>query len=199
MTDIRAFIAVDLSAQARTILADLQDDLKAVVPRHTVRWTTPHNIHLTLHFLGTRSPQEIKKVSAVIDEATSNQPGFSLTLARLGCFPNLARPRILWVGILGDTNALTRLQGDLAERLRGAIDFTPDSRSYSPHLTIGRVKNGIPSRHVKQLSQIIQAEQPRVGHLITLDVTEISLMESNLKPSGAVYTQLTRSQLRSRL
>jgi 2'-5' RNA ligase len=196
MTNIRAFIAIDLSAQARTQLAQLQDDLKAVVPRHTVRWTAPDNIHLTLHFLGNLSPQEIKNVSAVIDEAASNQPGFSLTLARLGCFPNSSRPRILWVGILGDTNALTTLQGDLGERLRGAIDFTPDSRSYSPHLTIGRVRNGVPSRRVKQLSQIIQTEQPQVGHLTTLDVTEISLMESNLKPSGVVYTQLKRSQLR---
>ena len=93
--------------------------------------------------------------------------------------------------------ALTSLQSDIGARLSNAIDFKPDSRPYAPHLTIGRVKNRVPSRHLKQLSQGIQAAQPQIGQLARLEVTEIALMKSELSPTGAVYTQVKKSQLKN--
>jgi len=197
MTTIRTFIAIELSSEAHHALADLQNRLKTVVPPKAVRWTAPQNIHLTLHFLGDITVDDAEKASQAIDVTTLAYNPFLLTLEKLGCFPNIRRPRIVWVGVLGDITVLTSLHHDLGDRLKTAINFAPEARPYSPHLTIGRVSKGIPSRHLAQLSQVLQQEQPKVGSLAEMRVTTISLMKSELKPAGAVYTQISRGGLRN--
>jgi 2'-5' RNA ligase len=195
MTTVRTFIAIELPTKARVALADLQSKLKAVVPPKTVRWTTPQNIHLTLHFLGDVDRAKIDAISNTLAATTSDHLSFSLEIGGLGCFPNTRRPRVLWVGLSGDSVALSDLQRHIGQALQTAVNFAPDGRPYAPHLTIGRVKGGIPSRHLKQLSQVIQKAQAEVDRLGTLDVAEVSLVRSELKPTGAVYTQLARGEL----
>ena len=195
MTTVRTFIAIELSTEVRAALADLQSKLKAVVPPNTVRWTAPQNIHLTLHFLGDVDRADIDTISTALAATTSGHQPFSLAIGRLGCFPNTRRPRILWVGILGNSVALSDLQHHMGEALQVAVDFSPERRPYAPHLTIGRVKGGLPSRHLKQLSQVIQEAQAGVSRLAVLEVAEVSLVRSELKPTGAVYTQLARGEL----
>ena len=197
MTTTRTFIAIDLSSEVRDALADLQNRLKTIVPPKTVRWTAPQNIHLTLHFLGDTAIGDVEKVSEAINATTLTYKPFSLTLGKLGCFPNTRRPRIVWVGILGDIASLTALHHNLGDKIRAAINFAPETRPYSPHLTIGRVRKGIPSRHMTQLSQVLQQEQPKVGPLADMWVTEISLMKSELKAAGTVYTQISRGELKN--
>ena len=197
MTTIRTFIAIELPNEARNALTDLQNRLKAIVPPKTVRWTAPQNIHLTLHFLGDIAVSNIELVSEAIDATTLTHKPFSLILETLGCFPNIRRPRIVWIGASGDKASLTSLHHDLGEKIRTAINFGPEARPYSPHLTIGRVIKGIPSRHMAQLSQVLQQEQPKVGSLADIRVRKISLMKSELKPAGAVYTQISRGELKN--
>lgn len=191
MKTVRSFIAIELSDEARSVLVDLQNRLKAVVPPKAVRWTAPRNIHLTLHFLGDVAVSEVEKVTEAVNAAASNCQSFMLTVAGLGCFPNSRRPRIIWAGVAGDTATLVRLQRDLGEKLK-VIDFSPEARPFSAHLTIGRVRNGIPRRHLTQLAEALEQEQLSVGELVTLEVTEISLIKSELKPGGSVYTPLAR-------
>lgn len=197
MTTIRTFIAIELSSEARHALADLQNRLKTVVPPKTVRWTASQNIHLTLHFLGDITLDHAEKVSEAIDVTTLTYKPFPLTLGKLGCFPNTRRPRIVWVGVLGDLSLLRALHRDLGGKLKAAINFALDARPYSPHLTIGRVRKGIPSRHMAQLSQVLQQEQPKIGQLAEMNVTAVSLMKSELKPVGAVYTQIGGGELKN--
>lgn len=193
-TTVRTFIAIELSPDARAALTALQNRLKAMVPPHTVRWTNPANIHLTLHFLGDVAAGDVNKVAAALQAAAAEAAAFSLTLAGLGCFPNTRRPRIVWVGVQGDTGLLVDVHKDLGRRLR-VINFTPEARPYAPHLTIGRVKKGIRSHQLAQLGEILAREQPGVGRLATLAVQEICLIKSDLKPSGPVYTPLATSRL----
>lgn len=194
MTTLRTFIAIELSDQAQAVLADLQNRLKTIVPPHTVRWTAPASIHLTLHFLGDISPEDVAKVTDVLQAAAATCSTFNLNLGGLGCFPNTRRPRIIWAGVLGQTDVLVKLQRDLGEKLK-VIGYTAEARPYSPHLTLGRVKEGIPQRHITQLGQVLEQAQGQVGPLADLHVTEISLMRSELKPAGAVYTQMTSAML----
>jgi 2'-5' RNA ligase len=196
MTTIRSFIAIELSAKARMALDDLQNRLKTIVPPNSMRWTAPHNVHLTLHFLGDVASDDIERITTGLSAITSRYSPFSVTLSHLGCFPNTRRPRIVWVGLSGDTDSLVALHHDLGPRLKAAIGFRPDSRPYSPHLTIGRVKKGIPARHLSQLGQVFKQEQLNVGQLTTLKVTEISLIKSELRPTGAIYTKLSRAELK---
>lgn len=192
---IRAFIAIELSQEARAALADLQNRLKSSVPAQTVRWTASENIHLTLHFLGNVAGGDIEKITQTIHLAALACPPLSLTMGNLGCFPNTRRPRIIWTGISGETPQLVKLHRELGDRLKGIGGFTPETRPYSPHLTIGRVKDDLLPRQLAQLGEVIERKQGQLGELATLRVTEISLMRSDLKPAGPVYTQLAYAPL----
>ena len=195
MTTIRSFIAIELSDQARAGLTDLQNQLKTIVPPNTVRWTAPQNVHLTLHFLGNVTASDIDEVAHALQTVTSHAPPFALRLEGLGCFPNTRRPRIVWVGVSGETETLDRLYHDLGKKLKQGIGFEPDKRPYSPHLTIGRVKKGVPPRRLSQLGQAIEQEQTNVGQLAALEVAEIGLIKSELTPTGSIYTSLARGLL----
>ena len=196
MTTIRTFIAIELPDEARRVVTQLQNRLKGLAPPHTVRWTASQNIHLTLHFLGDIQTDQIDKVNAALQASALTARPFSLTLSELGCFPNLHRPRILWIGVHGDTKPLIGLHHHLGAALKSAINFTPESRPYAPHLTIGRVKSGVPARHVQQLSQTLETEQA-VGRLVKFEVDHISLIKSELKPTGSIYTPLAHIPLNS--
>jgi 2'-5' RNA ligase len=191
---IRAFIAIELSDEARSALFDLQNRLKAILPPKTVRWTAPQNIHLTLHFLGEVPVEQIELIGQVVKSVTQDGQPFTLKLTGMGCFPNTRRPRILWAGVSGQTKPLLAMHQALGERLKTAIDFEPDQRPYAPHLTIGRVKNGIPRRHLTQLGEALEQERPVVGEVAVLPVAGVSLIKSELKPAGAVYTPLAHGQ-----
>ena len=193
MSTIRTFIAIELTDEAHIALTDLQYRLKAITPPKTVRWTAPENIHLTLHFLGDVAGKDIGRVKAALETAALACRPFTLTLTGLGCFPNLRRPRIVWAGIAGETGRLGELHRDLGEKLK-VIDFQPETRPYSPHLTIGRVKK-VPPRHLSQLSAVLEKEQPKVETLATWPVQAVSLFSSDLKPAGPVYTRLARAEL----
>ena len=195
MATIRAFIAIELSSAVRQAVRDFQNRLKTLTPPRSVRWTVPENIHLTLHFLGDIDETQVKPVAAEIGATAGQHPSFELLLGGLGCFPNVRRPRVLWIGLLERNQVLTDLQLELGESLRRAVGFTPDARPYAPHLTLGRVKKGISARHLKQLSQVIQNEQQRSGQLIRLETTEVALIKSDLRPDGPVYTRLAAEQL----
>ena len=193
MKTVRTFIAIELLDQARSALIEVQNRLKALVPPKSVRWTAPQNIHLTLHFLGDINAADVEKAAEVVKVAASNYQPFTLTLTGLGCFPNTRRPRIVWVGVGGETRLLAALYQELGERLK-VINFTPETRPYSAHLTIGRV-NKIPPRHLPQLGAVLEQEKQAIGELAQLAVTEIKLIKSDLQPAGPVYTPLARGIL----
>lgn len=199
MTTIRSFIAIELTADAAASLTTLQRRLKTIVPPNTVRWTAVENIHLTLHFLGDTATANIEQIKQAMQSAATACPPLSLALAGLGCFPNTRRPNIVWVGVQGDLPPLVNLQRNLGEQLQRAIGFKPESRPYSPHLTIGRVKKDLPARLLGQLGQELERERGEIGQLVTFDVSQISLIKSDLKPAGPVYTPLAHAQLMTRI
>jgi 2'-5' RNA ligase len=195
MTTIRTFIAIELTEAARIALSALQSRLKPLMPRHAVRWTATQNIHLTLHFLGEVEETAIAKIHEAMAGSSAEYAPFSLSLMGLGCFPNTRRPRIVWVDLSGDTEPLVELQRHLGQMLNQATGFSPESRPYAPHLTIGRVKKGLPQRQLTPVGRVIEQEQTNVGQLATLKVTEIALIKSELTPTGPVYTPLAQVRL----
>jgi 2'-5' RNA ligase len=196
-TTIRAFIAIELSGEEHRVLSELQHRLKATTPPRAVRWTAPENIHLTLHFLGDVAAGDVRKIGQTLSAAAAVYPPFSLSLGGLGCFPTMRRPRIVWLGVGGDVSILQELQQRLGQKLGEAINFRPDARPYSPHLTLGRVKDGLPQQELAQLGQALE-QMEVTERLATLPVTEISLIKSELKSGGPVYTKLSGALLTSR-
>ncbi len=137
---IRAFIAVTLPESLTGLVSEVQQTLKAQGLR--IAWVPPGNVHLTLKFLGDIEPADIDPIAAVMSECTQRIVPLTLSARGLGVFPDLRRPRVVWLGITGDMPQLIAFQKDLDARLVaiGKGRFKPEERPFKGHLTLGRIK-----------------------------------------------------------
>ena len=154
----------------------------------------PSGIHLTLKFLGNIQPTFTGQVfDAMTQACQSNQTGsndsavFELSLSQLGVFPNARRPRVLWAGIQGDLAILARLQA-WVEAAAGRIGFAPEQRPFRPHLTLGRVREGVPPPARLQIGRVVS--EAKLEPSPTWLVDSVHLIQSDRRPDGATYTSL---------
>lgn len=188
----RLFIAIELPEDVLTALDMVQARLKQQAPPHTVRWVGTNGIHLTLKFLGDVIVSEHEALQHALALAAQGIPNFSLAAGELGCFPNVSRPRVIWVGVHGDLPMLMRLH-DRVESQVAPLGYPTEKRAFSPHLTLGRVRQDASRRHVEEIGTLIARSSYAVRH--PWPVNAVSLIRSELKPSGAVYTELFRAAL----
>ncbi len=190
----RLFWAIPLPAAIRADIAHLQEELARQVPDRSVRWVRPEGIHLTLTFLGAWPKKEIPALARDVRDALEGIPPFFLEIDSAGTFPNLRRPRVLWLGISGNRRALERVQQAVA-RAMATHGWTPEKRPFSPHLTIGRVREGMPAPTLEQIGDIMR--RLKVDPFGRHQVQEVILYRSVLKRSGAEYTPVARVRLNS--
>jgi 2'-5' RNA ligase len=186
MDKIRAFIAIELPPHVKTVLRKLQIDLGAAKD-HSVKWVYPDSIHLTLKFLGNVDIETMPQIANAMEKSIEDVKPFSLTLSELGAFPNARSPRVVWADLKGDIKILSGLQKHLEQSL-AAIGFPPENKPFSPHLTLGRVRNGIRPNQRHALAE--RLSNAKLKTRPELYVASIALMKSELTPQGAVYTQL---------
>lgn len=191
-TLIRSFIAIELPAEVSATLEEIQKMLKS--PQHNfVKWVPPANIHITLKFLGNISSEKIAGITNAMEQTSQTISPFQLELGEIGAFPNLKQPRVLWIGVKGETDKLQAMQANLEENL-ARLGFTRESRSFTPHLTLARLREGISSAERRSFGDSIAGKSIKVE--CQFAATKISLMKSQLLPSGAVYTRLTEVKLK---
>jgi len=184
---IRSFIAIDLPDATRQGLAAVQEQLRQ--SRAGVRWVKPSSIHLTLKFLGNIHPAQVEDIAPVVAQEVRDQPPITLGAAGLGAFPSRRKPRVIWIGMEGEVQRLTRIQARVENALE-PLGFVRDKRPFRPHLTIGRVKD-----HRKLQALIDAMAELKIPEFDSFDVTEIILYKSDLRPTGAIYTKLHRMSL----
>lgn len=192
MATLRTFIAIELDQELQQRLADLQSRLRREVPPQAVRWVRSEAIHLTLKFLGDTDEGQVEEVKEALARAAQAVSPFQFTVGGVGCFPNTRRPRVVWVGLHEPTGALRRLR-DAVEAQVAPLGFPTERRPFSPHLTLGRVHRHASSSDVRALGEIIAASA--VGDIDEMQVGEVCYIKSDLRPSGAVYTALSRAPL----
>ena len=200
---IRAFLAVELSQSLRTDLATVQQELKRSLEEKMqggtrISWAQPASIHLTLKFLGDMDEQVIDPLRAALEEAIGSQVAVTVPLERLGAFPFPQAPRVLWVGPLEkwekgtDAKRVAEIH-DAIEQVCEGLHFLRETRPFSPHLTLARIKMG--ERHVgAALAKSGILDLPvSVG---SFAIESVVLMQSELQPTGSVYTKLWDVRLR---
>ena len=192
MKQVRTFIAIELDETINAALTDLQEQLKAKVPRGSVRWVKPGGIHLTLKFLGDVPVNRIKEIEQALTQACVEFPAFSFSVGELGCFPNPRRPRVVWVGVQEKSGTLTGLQKAIEDGME-KLGFAPEGRRFHAHLTLGRTQQRASSDDVRRLGQLVS--ETDVGLLGQMEARSVSLIKSDLRPTGAVYTQLAAARL----
>jgi RNA 2',3'-cyclic 3'-phosphodiesterase len=193
---LRVFAAFELPAEWQTGLEEVIRRLKAALPRGGVRWVRAEGIHLTLKFFGEVGVSQVPALQVALTQATHGLPPVALEADRLGVFPNPLRPRVVWMGVAGEVEKLGRLQKAIEAGLT-PLGFPPEARGFTPHLTLGRVTESLQSRDRQTLTETL----PRLslGPFPSWTATNLSLVRSELRPSGAVYTRLAEIPLGSRI
>jgi len=191
MSVIRAFIAIDLSLDIQHCLDDLLQNYKSQLVNIPIRWVAATNIHLTLKFLGDVSLSNLHILTDMMQTEISTHHQFDISVGGSGAFPNTRQPRVIWVGVEAPPE-LTAIQNGI-ETTTARLGYTHEERTFSPHLTLGRVSRNATSQDVKSISKALEAT--RVGFLGATCVEKVHLYRSDLQPTGAVYTQIFSSSL----
>jgi 2'-5' RNA ligase len=187
---MRCFVAIELPDEVRAAVVGAQQALRAAAPRTDVRWAAPNQLHLTLKFLGAVADDRVPAVSAALDGVARDTAPVPLSAAGLGAFPNPRRARVLWSGIGTGTEALAALAAAI-DRALAALGFPAETRPFSAHLTLGRVRT---PRGAERLADAVAgAGASSYG---SWTATELVLYESRLRPTGAVHTPVSRHPLR---
>jgi 2'-5' RNA ligase len=192
---VRAFIAIELSESIRTSIRHFQQQLQSTLSHAPIRWVPVQNIHLTLKFLGDIHTEKIQPLIQVLQQVTVRFPVFDFEVGELGCFPSCKRPRVLWLGVQQADSLLIKLQNRIDEKL-SLMDFEPERRSFHPHLTLGRIKKSVRPDQLKSLAHQLENTERYAGSVGS--VVQVHLIQSNLLPSGAEYTQLGSAPLGSK-
>jgi 2'-5' RNA ligase len=191
MSLLRAFIAVEIPAEIHQAIEKKTAPIRAAVDDSLVRWVPSQNIHLTLKFLGETSPTNLEMLEQMLCAEVSQHRSFELSFGGLGAFPNPKRPRVLWIGIQAPAG-LEALQHGI-EAATATLGYPDEERPFSPHLTIGRVKQNAGSAAILKIRAALQ--ETKIGSLGTIRVNAVHLFKSDLKPTGAVYTRLFSASL----
>jgi 2'-5' RNA ligase len=185
---VRTFIAVELSPQARACLAQAIQSMKEQGVQG-VRWVRPEGLHLTLKFLGGIAPPMVEKVTQGLKEACQGVKPFDLALSHTGAFPNAERPRVLWIGLSGGLGPLMDIQSRIEDQMQ-RLGFPTETRSFSPHVTLGRVRDNAGSPGRLRIGEAFK--EVKVEDVPPWGIETVDLMKSTLMPSGAVYTTLAK-------
>ncbi len=190
MARLRTFIAVDLGKAIRDRAVALQGTLARSGTE--VKWVEPENLHVTLLFLGEVDDRMVPQVCKVVAESVADLAPFPTVIERVGCFPNLRRPRIVWIGVGQGTQELCALHDRIEEPLLDLGCYRREERAYTPHVTLGRVKSDRPTE--KLTAALTQQAGWQGGETV---VEEVLILSSELTPQGPRYTVLSRARLGS--
>ena len=156
-----------------------------------VKWVSGENIHITLKFLGDVDGGRIEEIRERAEGTARRAEPFELEIDRLGGFPHLGFPKVIWLGSNSPPESIFKLHRDLEESLFG-LGFEKEDRDYVPHVTLGRTKDD-DDRKIEQLGQ--KLEEMNFDQSWTVPIEELTLMQSELRSDGPVYTPLFRVEL----
>jgi 2'-5' RNA ligase len=187
---MRCFIAIDIDEEIRNALGDLQQKLRnsVDVKRSDLKWVDPENMHLTLKFLGEIKDEKVAEVCNIVKAVASRHKSFELDIESVGHFGGRS-PKVLWVGTGKGGENLLKLQEDIEESLASA-GWPKEAREFAGHLTLCRIRHPAVGMKLAQVS-----EDYKDFKLGTISAGSVSVYQSELKPSGPVYTVLGNYKL----
>jgi 2'-5' RNA ligase len=188
MKPTRTFIAIDPGKAIRDRLVALQENLAKTGA--DVKWVEADNLHLTLLFLGEVGQRELMPICRAVAAAAQTHAPFAMSIEHTGAFPNVRRPRTLWVGVGTGAAEVCTLHDALEEPLLDLGCYRREERNYTPHLTLGRVRGDHAAAELTKA--LTKYAAWTAGETV---MSEVHVMSSELKPSGPIYTVLSRAKL----
>jgi 2'-5' RNA ligase len=178
---MRLFIACPLPEPVREGLGKIISDLRQEGDQ--IKWVATNNIHLTMRFLGNTDETIVPAIKNRMHGLFSGFEPVESTINRIGAFPNLRRPRVIWAGLAHNTEPLSALAANIELAMQD-LGFEAESKGFRAHLTLGRLKHGRGSESlIARLSEFELVPLPvRFDRLV--------LFKSTLTPRGPIYQPL---------
>lgn len=187
--DMRTFIAIEIPDEIKQRMADVQRLIRNA-GGVDASWPRPEGMHLTLKFLGEVPEAQIPDIKEALTAAAQGMSGFRLELGDAGAFPNARNARVIWIGVSGDLDDLNRLQAGVEDAM-ARLGMERENRAFTPHLTLGRIK------YIRSKESWLGAlERVKDVKLPGFEVKAVSLMKSELKRTGAEYTEIAKVELK---
>ena len=179
---MRLFIAIDLPPEVTSRLDALTARLR---PLARIAWSPVANLHITTKFIGQWPEERLPQLTAALAGLCSRPP-IPIRIGGLGFFPNRKSPRVFWAGVEAPPE-LAALAGDTDKAL-AKLGVEPESRAYSPHLTLARMKDASPALTLGLLAEVERLGSPDFG---SFAAGRFFLYLSKPGRSGSVYTKLS--------
>jgi 2'-5' RNA ligase len=185
---MRLFTAIDIPAD---VLLRLERLVSLLRPEALIKWSPLDNFHITTKFIGEWQEGRIEELhEALLDAAP--RPPFEVELRSLGWFPNERSPRVLWAGVYGG-DGLKELARDTEEALV-KLGIDRETREFSPHLTLARIKNPVPLRALRQ--RVAELHNTIIGKF---QVSRFALFRSDPGSNSSIYRKLREYKFESAL
>jgi len=181
---MRTFIAVEVPEDIQKIVGEYIDIIAGLVP--DVKWVPEKNLHFTIKFLGEINDDVFPRVKECVEQVAKDYSSFTMGISGVGFFPTEDHPKVVWIGADGGVDHLLFLFQDM-ERCLEHIGFDRESKTFSPHLTIGRAK--------KFRKVTIPAGLPDFETAM-FNVGSVAIMKSTLTPDGPIYEKLFECRLK---
>ncbi len=180
---IRAFFAIPLSLDCRQEINSIEQELKNVLPSG-IRWVNANNMHVTLKFIGNFDLKHIPNILKILKTGLFPIGQFDLAFQNLGVFPNELNPKVVWVGLIHPIELINIFRE--IENAAAELGYPKEDRGFSPHVTIGRVKN-----EVSDTAKIgASINNLKLGEICRSHVDRVVFYQSVLTPGGPVYSEL---------
>jgi 2'-5' RNA ligase len=182
---MRCFIGIEIEDAVRQELTEVQTAIKRTVncQDSDLKWVKPDLIHVTLKFLGDVPDNEAVAVCQATEEAAKRHAPFDLSVEKVGHFGGRSA-RTLWAGTGEGSTPLAALHQDLEQALE-QIGWPPETRRFSSHLTLCRVRN--PGTGY----DLVPAYQPWEGHIFgDTRIDALTVYHSELTPRGPIYSAM---------
>jgi RNA 2',3'-cyclic 3'-phosphodiesterase len=188
---MRVFIALDIDDAIRARLAQFLDGVRGFAPE--VRWVRPESMHVTLKFVGEKSPEAVEQIKQALGGIRAGV--IDISFRGYGFFPTSKAPRVFWIGI--EAGAELAALAKSVDETTAALGVSKEEHEFSPHLTVARRGgSGAPQwRKGDRANPVFQRLQEKLAAMSPLDfgtmtAREFFLYQSQLMPGGARYTKI---------
>ncbi len=184
---MRTFISVELTDEIRGKIAETIEKLR--LTNTPVKWVEEKNLHITMKFLGEVKESEVEKLIAIVEDNVKGISFFNVKYEGMGTFPASTSPRVVWIGTSKGGEEL-KIIADSLEASLSKAGFKSEEREFTPHITIGRVKE---RKNIPELLKAIEkVKNSKFGEML---VDHISIMKSTLTPKGPIYEVVKKIKL----
>jgi 2'-5' RNA ligase len=180
----RIFTAVDISEESRHRAARYIADLKGEFSGIKAGWERAEKLHLTLKFLGDAEESQLEGLKEIAAGIAGRISKLHLQIAKTGVFPSVRKPRVLWLGVEGETEKLRQINSMLEDECE-KIGFPKENKIYKPHLTIARL------RGPHKAKELVETHLAKEFEPVGFEVCELVIYESKLQPAGSIYKKVS--------